>query len=398
MGPLVVYSVTGFAGYAVLLPVAPLWAVNGGADAAGSGLVNGVLLATTVLVQLAVPALLRRFGHAPVMAAGLLLMGGGAALHVASDGLGWTLACAAVRGAGFGVLTVTGSAVVGHLAPPGMRGRMIGVYGLAVALPNLLLLPTGVAAVDWVGFAPVLLLAALPVLGVPAAVTLGRLVDRHVHRTDSRPATGDPTGAAEPALLRAVAAPTAVLLASTLAGGALITFLPQLTTSAVAGSALLLMGAAAAASRYGAGHLADRGPAAGEVWLGPLLVLTALGTAACAWGARPGASTGWLLLGALLCGTGYGALQNLTLVSAFHRGGPSRVDATSSIWNIGFDGGTALGSVLVGVLATAWGFPPALAVAAGGCVLALGATGRPGRRHTRAGGVSRGAGGAPDRA
>jgi predicted MFS family arabinose efflux permease len=60
------------------------------------------------------------------------------------------------------------------------------------------------------------------------------------------------------------------------------------------------------------------------------------------------------------------------------------VAATSSIWNIGFDGGTALGSVLVGVLATAWGFPPALAVAAGGCVLALGAAYRPGRRRRRA--------------
>lgn len=383
-GPLVVYSVTGFAGYAVLLPVAPLWAVHGGADAAGSGLVNGVLLATTVLVQLAVPALLRRFGHAPVMAVGLLLMGGGAALHVFSDGLAWTLACSAVRGAGFGVLTVTGSAVVGHLAPPGMRGRMIGVYGLAVALPNLLLLPTGVAAVDWVGFAPVLLLAALPVLGVPAAVVLGRLVDRHV----PPPAVGDPAEPAavgESSLLRAVAAPTTVLLASTLAGGALITFLPQITTSGVAGVALLLMGAAAAASRYGAGHLADRGPGAGEVWLGPLLLLTALGTAACAWGARPDASAWWLVLGALVCGTGYGALQNLTLDSAFHRAGPDRVAATSSVWNIGFDGGTALGSVLVGVLATAWGFPPALTVAAGGCVLALGAAYAPGRRRTARG-------------
>jgi MFS family permease len=369
MGPLVVYSVTGFAGYAVLLPVAPLWAVHGGADAAGSGLVNGVLLATTVLVQLAVPTLLRRFGHAPVMAVGLLLMGGGAALHVFSDDLAWTLACAAVRGAGFGVLTVTGSAVVGHLAPPGMRGRMIGVYGLAVALPNLLLLPTGVAAVDLVGFEPVLLLAALPALGVPAAVALGRLVDR----LSPASAPADPAAAGEPGLLRAVAAPTGVLLASTLAGGALITFLPQLTTSGIAGVALLLMGTAAAASRYGAGHLADRGPAAGDVWLGPLLLLTALGTAACAWGARPEAPAAWLLLGAMVCGTGYGALQNLTLDSAFRRAGPDRVAGTSAVWNIGFDGGTALGSVLVGVLATAWGFPPALAVAAGACVLALGA-------------------------
>lgn len=251
-----------------------------------------------------------------------------------------------------------------------------------MALPNLLLLPTGVAAVDLVGFAPVLLLAALPVLGVPAAVALGRLVERHA--PPPAPAARDGVSPAEPGLLRAVAAPTTVLLASTLAGGALITFLPQLTSSGVAGVALLLMGSAAAASRYGAGHLADRGPGAGEVWLGPLLLLTALGTAASAWGARSDASDGWLLLGALVCGTGYGALQNLTLDSAFHRAGPGRVAGTSSIWNIGFDSGTALGSVLVGVMATAWGFPPALAVAAGGCVLALGAAYARPRRSTPA--------------
>ena len=141
-----------------------------------------------------------------------------------------------------------------------------------------------------------------------------------------------------------------------MAGGALLTFLPQVTSSGTAGLALLLMGVAAAASRFGAGHLADAGPRGGHGWLAPLLVVTAAGTTACAWGARDG-TTGWLLAGALLCGTGYGALQNLTLVSAFHRAGPGRVDETSTVWNVGFDGGTALGAVVVGVVASVWGFP-----------------------------------------
>ena len=155
-----------------------------------------------------------------------------------------------------------------------------------------------------------------------------------------------------------------------MAGGALLTFLPQVTSSGTAGLALLLMGVTAAASRFGAGHLADAGPRGGHGWLAPLLVVTAAGTTACAWGARDG-TTGWLLAGALLCGTGYGALQNLTLVSAFHRAGPGRVDETSTVWNVGFDGGTALGAVVVGVVASVWGFPTGFAVAGVGCVLAL---------------------------
>jgi hypothetical protein len=40
---LAVLSVFGFSGYAALLATAPLWAVDGGATAAGSGSVNGVL-------------------------------------------------------------------------------------------------------------------------------------------------------------------------------------------------------------------------------------------------------------------------------------------------------------------------------------------------------------------
>jgi dipeptide/tripeptide permease len=159
-----------------------------------------------------------------------------------------------------------------------------------------------------------------------------------------------------------------------MAGGALLTFLPQVTTSGVAGLALLLMGLGAAASRYGAGHLADAGSEGGREWLAPLLLVTAAGTAACAWGARDvDGATVWLLAGGLLCGTGYGALQNLTLVTAFHRAGPGRVDETSTVWNVGFDGGTALGAVVVGVVASAWSFPVGFAIAGVGCLVALAA-------------------------
>ena len=72
---LIAMTVLGFSGYAALLPVAPLWAVHGGAGSVGAGLVNGVLMLFTVLTQLVVPAALRRFGWASVLAAGALLLG-----------------------------------------------------------------------------------------------------------------------------------------------------------------------------------------------------------------------------------------------------------------------------------------------------------------------------------
>ena len=55
MPSLLLATFLGFSGFAVLMPVAPLWAVHGGADEGGAGLVNGVLLLVTVLTQFTVP-------------------------------------------------------------------------------------------------------------------------------------------------------------------------------------------------------------------------------------------------------------------------------------------------------------------------------------------------------
>src|SRR3954454_16461879 len=152
---LAVMSMFGFSGYAALLAVAPLWVVRGGSTAAGAGLVNGVLLAATVLTQLAVPRVLATWGTGRVLVTGLLLLGLPAPAYLLSDELGWVLGLSAVRGAGFGILTVAGSTVVAQLVPASRRGAAIGIYGLSVALPNLLLLPGSVPIVDSWSFAPV---------------------------------------------------------------------------------------------------------------------------------------------------------------------------------------------------------------------------------------------------
>ncbi len=356
-------SVLGFSGYAALLSVAPLWAVHGGADEAGSGLVNGVLLAATVLTQFAVPALLRRFGHGPVIAVGVLLMGLASPLYLLSDALAPVLALSAVRGIGFGILTVTGSAVVAHLVPAHRRGAAIGAYGLAVAVPNLVLLPASVAVADGWGFGWVFAVGALPVLAAPFAFAVARAlgpldrVAEQAPRIDRRSAL-------------AVARPTAVLFAVTMAGGGLLTFVPQIVDSGAASAAVLLvLGVGTALCRWGAGHLSDRYGAAR--FLAPLLLTAALGLAICAWGAHRGGALVLLLLGAGFAGIAYGALQNLTLVVAFEQVDPAHIPVASAGWNIGFDGGTAAGAVLVGAIATTAGFPAGLLFLAAACVAAL---------------------------
>jgi predicted MFS family arabinose efflux permease len=360
---LAVLSVFGFSGYAALLATAPLWAVNGGATAAGSGLVNGVLLAATVLSQLAVPRALASWGTGRVLVAGLLLLGVPAPGYLLSDGLGWVLALSAVRGLGFGILTVVGSAVAAHLVPAGRRGAAIGVYGLAVAVPNLLLLPVSVPVVDRWGFAPVFWAAALPVLGVPPALRLARVLRDTGH---DRPVTA---GEGSPVRLRplsGVVPPTVVLFSVTMAGGAVLTFAPQLTDSATAALVLLIMGITAALSRWLIGALADRRGA--RPFLAPILTCAGAAMAVCAWAvAREQRVV--LIAAATVFGLCYGALQNLTLIVAFAAVWPQRLPAASAVWNIGFDTGTASGAVLAGVLATAYSFPVALAAMAAFCLL-----------------------------
>lgn len=360
MPALLAMSALGFSGYAALLPAAPLWAVHGGADEAGAGLVNGVLMLFTVLMQPFVPPALRRFGWGPVLAAGMVLLGLPALAHILSDDLLPVLALSAVRGLGFGILTVTGSAAVAELVEETHRGRAIGAYGLAVAIPNLVLLPSAPYVAEQLGFEVVFVVSALPLLGVVPALRLARAlhaVPREEHH--------DPGGGRRAAYVRLLR-PTVLLLGVTLAGGALITFTPQMTTGGgLATAALLVMSATAAVARWRVGHLADRRGAQPFLW--PLVVATVAGMAIVAWVVRdPGSgSVAALLAGMAVVGVAYGGLQNLTLVVAFQAVTRRDYGRASAVWNVGFDAGTGLGSVVVGFVAAGTSFSTALLVAAG---------------------------------
>jgi len=368
MPALVGMTALGFSGYCALLPVAPLWAVHGGAGAGGAGLVNGVFMLFTVLTQLFVPASLRRFGWAPVFVTGMVLLGAPALLYLASDDLTAILLLSAVRGMGFGVLTVTGSAAVAELVEPARRGAAIGAYGLAVALPQVFLLPVGPWVAENLGFWVVFAVSACPLLGSVPAVVLARTLRDLPQEGAEHVGEGLAHGrwATYLRLLR----PMVLLLGVTLAGGALITFTPQMSSSpAATTAALVLLTGAAALSRWRFGSLADRYGAQSFLW--PLVVLLVVGMALTAWAVRDSEATVvvGLLAGLAVVGVSYGGLQNLTLVVSFGTVPRRDYDVASAVWNIGFDAGTGLGSVLVGAIAAGTSFPVAL-LAAGGFSLA----------------------------
>jgi predicted MFS family arabinose efflux permease len=286
------------------------------------------------------------------LAIGLVALGAPSPLYLVSDDLGPMLALSAVRGVGFAVLTVVGSALTAVLAPAERHGESVGLYGLAVAVPNLLVVPGAVALAQNVGFVPVAVLATVPVLAAPLALAIGG---------DHRPPEHDAGHwmAAGVAVL-----PSLVLLAVTLAGGGVVTYLPiERPDGYLATLALLLFGLTGALGRWWVGVLADR---AGTRLLLPgafVVGVAGLGVVAAGLGTGSGAL---LLAGAAVFGIAYGAVQNLTLVVAFARARGRGTSTVSAVWNAAFDAGTGIGAVVVGALAaTGMGVPVALGACAG---------------------------------
>ncbi len=362
---LALLSLLAFASFFLTLSSLPLWAVDGGASVGSAGIMTTALLAATVACQLLVPRAERRLGLPRLLAIGLVALGLPTPLYLVSQDLGWLAAVSAVRGIGFAILTVVGASLTATLAPPGRRGEAIGLYGVSVAIPQLLCVPGGASLALGGRFDVVAILAMAPLLALPL-----------VRRFRGIDTAGEPQRAGGREALRAVLPACLVLAVVTAVGGGLVTFLPvERPDGAVAGLALLLFGVVAAIGRWGVGRIVDR-TGSTRVLLPVALVLCAGGIALVAAGLSSDAA-GLVVTGAAIAGAGYGSVQNLTLVAAFGRAGPARESTASATWNASFDTGTAIGAWAVGAIAAAG---PGLAATYLGCaalvllVIPLGAT------------------------
>lgn len=342
-------ALLAFASFFVTLSSLPLYAVQIGASAGAAGLATTVMLISTVATQTAVPALVGRFGQVQVLGAGLVLLGGPGALYLLSDRFWWVLVISALRGLGFAVITVLLPLVASALVPAGRRGEVIGVYGLAIAIPNLVAVPIGVALTAAGHFRWVAVLSLSPLVALPLLRPLTRAM-----LPSRQPPNGEPKVLADSRFaIRAVAGTALVLLSVTLAGGGVLTFLPVTRPDgALATLALLVFGAAGAVARWRIGVLSDR---FGHRLLMPLsVVVAAVGMVVLAGGLALGVPV-LVLLGAGVLGIGYGSVQNISLLVAFDLAGPANLTTASAAWNAAFDAGTALGALVVGLVATSAG-------------------------------------------
>ena len=340
-----------FLSWALLLPVVPLDVLTSGGSDALAGSTTAIFMGCSVLTQWNTPRALRRFGYTPVMVFAAIMLGVPALGHIMLDDAPFVLALSAFRGIGFGALTVAESALVAELVPKRFLGRASGLLGLAIGLAQLVGLPLGVWLATEYSFTSVYVLGAVVgLLAAGACFFIPWIVAEGGGGGDSIP-------------WRAVVVPCVGITTVAMGFGAVSSFLPAASSSGmVAGLILAVVGGAQMIARYLAGVIADRVGGPG------LLLIPSL-----AWGVAGlvivslALLLGWpawvLLVGALVFGSGFGAIQNETLLLLFGSLPRTRLSDGSAIWNMAFDGGTGVGSLILGVVAVRVDYPETFVVA-----------------------------------
>ena len=354
-GPLAWVFLSSFAAltsFELMLSVTPMYAAAAGTGSAGAGLVTGVLLLGTVAAELAAAPLMRRYRYRTLLVAAAVLMGIPALALLAGAQLPVIAVVSLVRGFGFGLCTVVMATLTALLLPPERRGEGLGLSGVVDCLPSVVALPAGVWLADRYGFAVVVLLTAATAL-VPVAAFRWL------------PGTADPRtteGPIETRLLAGLRQDGELRLAlifgaTTVAGGVVVSFLPLAAgvTAGVAALGLLVQALTATGGRWWAGRRGDRHGHAGL--LIPGLAIAAAGMVAMIWLQSPAA----VLAGMALFGTGFGIIQNATLVLMIDRMPASGLGTASALWNLAYDAGYGAGPAVFGLFAGRTGYPAAFA-------------------------------------
>lgn len=339
-------SLGGGTSFYLLLTVVPLYAASSGGGV-GAGLTTGALMLATVGAELFTPRLVARFGERLAFALGLVLLGAPVLALPTSSSLAAIVAICLVRGLGFGITVVVGSAMVASLVAPERRGEGLGLHGLVVGVPSIVALPLGVWLVGQVGYPAVFIAGASAAL-FSLAATPG-LPGRA--RPDE-PHVGVVAGLRMPALIR----PAVAFSATTMAAGIVVTFIALVVPAASEGLvalALLVQAVTATMARWWAGRYGDRHGSARLLL--PGIVTSALGIVTLALPASAVVVVGSMVL----FGAGFGVMQNASLALMFDRVSRSGYNAASAVWNLAYDTGMGAGAAIFGFVAVRTGYTAA---------------------------------------
>ncbi len=295
-----------------------------------------------------------RRGRRPVVAAGAALAAIGGLMYLLPLGLPGLLAARLVLGLGEGAVFTAGATWVVDLAPEGRRGRVIGLYGLAVWSGLSLGPPIGDALLRASSFDAVWIFAAsAPAIGTIIALAL------------PDPYTPEPSLERVPLIARESIRPGAALSMATIGYAAMASFLvldldhQGIGHGATAFTAFALT---VVATRVVAGNLPDR--------IGPLrcaagaAIVEAIGLSLIALAH----SLPVALAGSLAMGSAFALLYPSLSLVVVNRVPEERRGAALGTFTAFFDAGVGLGAPITGIAATLGGYSAAFWVAAAGAM------------------------------
>lgn len=310
----------------------------------GAGLVTTVFMTFTIFAQFLTPLGLRRLPPARLLLLSLLFLSLPAVVY-ALDVPAWVLVgAAALRGIGFGLMTIVCTAMVSIYAEPGKQGTALGLYGLATSVTGIIAPSLGVLILqEWGGLLVAAAAFAIPLVG---ALFLGP-----IQRATPAPVTSrhtDPEAPPENAWTWARFAPLAIFVPTAIAYGGSYTFLPLFSTLAAVG--LLMLGVGFAVGRIVGGRLVDQ--TRSSVVTAVFALVAAAGLVAVAWTQ----ASGLAVLAAAVLGFGIGGTASASLAGMMASVSPAQYGFVSTAWNLSFDLGIALGGLGLGLIIAPWGF------------------------------------------
>jgi MFS family permease len=314
------------------------------------GIVSGAFAFTGIVCRPIAGNIADRRGRKPTVIGGALLAAIAGALYFVPAGIPGLIIARFFLGAGEGTVFTAGSAWNVDMAPEEHRGRMIGLYGLAIWTGLTLGPPIGVLLQHAGGFDLVWAFAAgAPLLG---AVIASRLPEQY-----------SPSDAVNrgPFISREALGPGVTFALSVVGFAAVSAFIVLSLDQRGIGhgpEVFSVFAATVVATRLVAGGLPDR-----------------IGAARCAVGAALTETVGLVLLGAadslfvvIVGAIGMGAAFSLLFPSlsllAINRVGPERRGVAMGTFTASFDLGMLFGSPLVGAAAAIGGYSAAFYVAA----------------------------------
>lgn len=355
-----VFAVTfaGLVAVGAVLPVLPRY-VHGPLDAGNVavGIVIGSYAVTGLLLRPLAGRLADRRGRRPTVLLGSVVVAVSGFLYLLPLGVPGLIGARLLLGAGEGAVFTAGSAWIVDIAPPARRGRVIGLYGLAVwsglsvgpLIGELLLNASGYTAV-WLfaGFAP--LAGALVALRLPD--------------------TFRPVGHAEqhPLIAREAIRPGAALALASLGYATVAAFVVLHLEARGIGHGATVFGAFATMvvlTRLVGGDLPDR--------VGPVRVALAAAAVEAVGLATIGLAQSFevAVAGALAMGAAFSLLYPSLSLIVVRRVPETRRGAALGTFTAFFDAGIGFGAPLAGIAAALYGYEGAFLFATAVALLSL---------------------------